>query len=98
MNFDNLISICKIKRVRGLPRFSKPNNVMCKQCQWGNMKKSSFKSKTQTYDDILELVHIDLCGPIGVKSYYGDKYFILCVDDYSRMTIVIYLKQKSNVF
>ena len=47
---------------------------------------------------MLELVHIDLCGPIGIESYYGDKYFILFVDDYSRMTIVMYLKDELEAF
>ena len=30
VNFDNLVSISKMKRVRGLPRFKKPDNAMCK--------------------------------------------------------------------
>ena len=56
---------------------------MCKQCQLEKMTKSSFKSKTFCYNDILELVHNDLCGPIRVQVYCGDKYFILFVDDYN---------------
>ena len=62
------------------------------------MTKSSLKSKTHTSDKILELVHTDLCGPIYVRSYCGDKYFILFVDDYSRMMIVMFLKEKYDVF
>ena len=62
------------------------------------MTKSSFKRKTYTYDVILELVHTHLCGPIGVQSYYSDKYFILYVDEYSRMMTVMFLKEKSNAF
>ena len=73
MNFDNLVSICKMERARVLPRLRKPNKVICKQCQMGKMTKSSFKRKTYSYNDILELVHTNLCGPIGVKSYYSDK-------------------------
>ena len=56
--------------------------------------KSSFKRK----DDILELVHIDLYGLIGVKSYCREKYFILFIDEYSRMMIVMFLKEKIDVF
>lgn len=33
VNFDNLIEISKKIKVRGLPRLSKPDKVMCKQCQ-----------------------------------------------------------------
>ena len=61
------------------------------------MKKSSFKSNTYSFDDILELVHTYLCGLIGQK-YYGDKYFILFVDDFSRMMTVMFLKENFDAF
>ena len=48
------------------------------------MTKSSFKSKTHTSKGILEIVHTDLCGPIDVQRYKGDKYIMLFVDDYCR--------------
>ena len=56
------------------------------------MTKSSFKSKTHTSKEILEIVHTDLCGPIDVQRYKGDKYIMLFVDDYSRMITVVFLK------
>ena len=87
-----------MKKVRGLPRLRKLDNVMCKQFQIGKMKKFSFKSKTFTFDAILGMVHTDLCGPIGVQSYCGDKYFILFVDDYSRMMTLMFLKEKYDAF
>ena len=62
------------------------------------MTKSSSKRKTYSPDDILELVDIDLCGPIGVQIYCGDKYFTLFVEDYSRMMNVMFLKDKIDAF
>ena len=35
---------------------------------------------------------------MGVKSYKGDNYILLFVDDYSRMMTVMFLKQKSDDF
>ena len=67
-NFDNLISISNMKKVRGFPKLKKPDNVMCKQCQLGKMTKSTFESKTYTSKEVLEIVHTDLCGPIEVQS------------------------------
>ena len=32
VNLYNLISISNMKRVRGLPKLKKPDNVICKQC------------------------------------------------------------------
>ncbi|MDF3680891.1 reverse transcriptase domain-containing protein, partial [Enterobacter hormaechei] len=98
VNFDNLVNISKMKKVRGLPKLKKPDNIMCKQCQLGKMTKSSFKSKTYTSKEVLELVHTDLCGPIEVQSYKGDKDIMLFVDDYSRMMTIMFLKKKSDAF
>jgi hypothetical protein len=62
------------------------------------MGKTSFKSKNYHFEEVLELVHKDLYGPIGIESYSGDKFFIIFVDYYSRMMIVMYLKEKSEAF
>ena len=71
---------------------------MCKQCQIGKMTKSRFKSKPYSSNDVLDLVHIDIFGPMKVKSYYCDGYFILFVDDYSRMMSMMVLKEKYDEF
>ena len=62
------------------------------------MGKTSFKSKKYHFEEVLELVHTNLCGPTGLESYNGDKYLILFVDDYSRMMKMIYLKDKFESF
>ena len=62
------------------------------------MGKTSLKSKNYQSEDVLEIVHTDLCGPIGIESYSGGEFFILFVDYYSRMMIVMYLKEKSEAF
>ena len=81
-----------MKRVRGLPKLKKPDNIICKQCQLGKITKTSFKSKTHTSKGILEIVHTNLYGPIDVRRYKGDKYIMLLVDDYSRMMTIMFLK------
>ena len=69
VNFDNLVGINKMKKLRHLPKMKRPKNVICKQCQLGKMDKSSFKSKNHTSNEILELVHTSLYGPITPQSY-----------------------------
>ena len=98
VNFDNLIKIRKKKRVRDIPSLRKPDMGLCKNYQIGKMGMSSFKSKNYHSEEVLELVHTNLCGPIGIESYSGDKYFILFVDDYSRMMTITYLKDKVESF
>ena len=62
------------------------------------MTKSSFKIKAYTSKEVLELVHTDLCGPIEVQSYLGDKYIMLFADDYSKTMIVMFSKKKYDAF
>jgi len=33
--------------------------------------------------DCLELIHTDICGPLDVSSFSGEKYFITFIDDFS---------------
>ena len=56
VNFDNLVSISKMRKLRGLPKLKKLDNVTWKQNQLGKTTKSSFKSKNHTPNEILELV------------------------------------------
>ena len=46
----------------------------------------------------LELVHMDLMGPIQTRSTNGKKYIFVCVDDYSRFTWVYFLRKKTEAF
>ena len=64
----------------------------------GKKSRSSFKSKNYTSSETIELVHTNLCEPINPQSYYGARYYILFVDDYSRMMVVMYLREKSEAF
>lgn len=46
----------------------------------------------------LHLVHADLCGPMQVESLRGNQYFLVFVDDYTRMCWLYPLKNKQEVF
>ncbi|GJW77006.1 putative ribonuclease H-like domain-containing protein [Tanacetum coccineum] len=48
-------------------------------------KKASLPPKlVPSIESKLELLHMDLCGPMRVTSYNGKKYILVIVDDYSR--------------
>jgi transposase InsO family protein len=49
-----------------------------------------------TIDRPLELLHMDLFGPIAYISIDGSKYCLVIVDDYSRFTWVFFLQEKSQ--
>ncbi|GFU76798.1 retrovirus-related Pol polyprotein from transposon TNT 1-94 [Trichonephila clavipes] len=46
----------------------------------------------------LELLHMDLCGPMPTESQGGNKYFLSIIDDYSRKVTVLPIRNKSDVF
>jgi hypothetical protein len=49
-----------------------------------------------TTDRPLELLHMDLFGPIAYISIGRSKYCLVIVDDYSRFTWVFFLQEKSQ--
>jgi transposase InsO family protein len=44
----------------------------------------------------LELLHMDLFGPVSYLSIRGSKYGLVIVDDFSRFTWVFFLQDKSE--
>jgi transposase InsO family protein len=76
----------------------KPTNTLCKHCQQGKQTKTKLKSKEYSTTKPLEIVHTDLVGPTTTKGLKGERYFMLLVDDYTRMTAVCFLKNKSEAF
>jgi len=61
--------------------------------------KSSFKIKDiVSTSRPLELLHIDLIGPVNTASLYGSKYGLVIVDDHSRWTWVKFQRSKDNVY
>ena len=46
----------------------------------------------------MEIVHTDLCGPARTQNLKGESYFMLCIDDYTIMTWVTFLKEKYESF
>ncbi|MCI18889.1 retrovirus-related pol polyprotein from transposon tnt 1-94, partial [Trifolium medium] len=47
---------------------------------------------------VLELLHMDLMGPMQVESLGGKRYVFVMVDDFSRFTWVDFLREKSDTF
>ncbi|GJR46014.1 retrovirus-related pol polyprotein from transposon TNT 1-94 [Tanacetum coccineum] len=54
------------------------------QCSLGKSKKHTHKPKSENnIQDKLYLLHMDICGPMRVKSINGKKYILVIMDDYS---------------
>jgi transposase InsO family protein len=97
-HFDNIFKVSKREAIREIPQITKPTNTVCKHCQQGKKTKTRFKSKEFSTKRPLEIVHTDLVGPTTTKGLKGEKYFMLLVDDYTIMSVVFFLKNKSEDF
>ncbi|KAI5324312.1 hypothetical protein L3X38_033385 [Prunus dulcis] len=82
--------------VHGLPYLEDVNEV-CGGCQLGKQRREWFpKDQAWRASTPLELIHMDLCGPMQNESLAGNKYFLLLIDDFTRMIWVYFLRYKSD--
>ncbi|GJS04296.1 retrovirus-related pol polyprotein from transposon TNT 1-94 [Tanacetum coccineum] len=63
--------------VTGLPKLTYVKDQLCLSCEMSKAKRSSFKSKAvPSSKGRLNLLHMDLCGPMRVASINGKKYIL----------------------
>ncbi|KAJ9541735.1 hypothetical protein OSB04_028241 [Centaurea solstitialis] len=96
-NFSDISKLANGGLVKGLPKLTFDRDSLCPACQMGKMKRSSHKSKTESScQSPLEMLHMDLCGPMRIQSISGKKYILVMVDEYSRYTWLEFLRMKSE--
>nr|GFA40759.1 Gag-Pol polyprotein [Tanacetum cinerariifolium] len=97
LNFDYISLLLKKDIVIGLPKLKYVKDQLCSSCELSKAKRSSFKSKAvPSSKRRLNLLHMDLCGPMRVASINGNKYILMIVDDYSRYTWTLFLRSKDE--
>lgn len=70
----------------------------CTTCCEGKQSRLPFTHVGVRSQEACHRIHSDLCGPMEVSSLNGSRYFLLFVDDCTRMTFIYFLKQKSEIF
>ncbi|GKB10788.1 retrovirus-related pol polyprotein from transposon TNT 1-94 [Tanacetum coccineum] len=97
LNFGTINDLTRLDLVDGLPKFKYGKDHLCSACERGKSKKASHPPKLVPTDHSkLELLHMDLCGPMRVASINGNKYILVIVDDFSRYTWVNFLHSKDE--
>ncbi|GJS16427.1 retrovirus-related pol polyprotein from transposon TNT 1-94 [Tanacetum coccineum] len=85
-------SLASKELVRNLAKL-KFDQHSCDACKMGKQAHASHKAKNVVITTrCLELLHMDLFGPSAVRSYGGNRYTLIIVDDYSRK-----IKESLNV-
>ncbi|KAJ9542601.1 hypothetical protein OSB04_029107 [Centaurea solstitialis] len=97
LNYATINQLAKTGLVTGLPTLRFTKEQLCSACEMGKIKKSSHKLKVEhNTSKPLQLLHMDLCGPMRVQSINGRKYVLVIVDDFSRYTCVNFLRSKDG--
>ena len=69
--------------------------TLCHGCNTGKSTHKPFPSSSKKATQILELVHLDLAGPMQTKSQ-GSYYTATFIDDYSGHAVIYFLKTKDQ--
>nr|GEZ05882.1 hypothetical protein [Tanacetum cinerariifolium] len=97
LNFDTINLLSKNDIVVGLSKLKFVKDHLCSSCELGKAKRKSFHTKTTPSSKRwLQLLHVDLCGPMWVASINGKRYVLVIVDDYSRYTWTHFLRSKDE--
>nr|GEZ61741.1 integrase, catalytic region, zinc finger, CCHC-type, peptidase aspartic, catalytic [Tanacetum cinerariifolium] len=77
LNFDYINLLSKKDAVIGLPKLKFIKDQLCSSCEVSKAKRCSFKSKdVPSSKGRLNLLHIDLYGPMRVAIINGKKYIL----------------------
>ncbi|GKF24598.1 retrovirus-related pol polyprotein from transposon TNT 1-94, partial [Tanacetum coccineum] len=97
LNLDYINLLSKKDVMIGLPKLKYVKDQLCSSCEVSKVKRSSFKTKVvPSSKGLLNLLHMDLCGPMRVKIINGKKYILVIVDHYSRYTCTLFLRYKDE--
>ncbi|PNX93845.1 gag-protease polyprotein, partial [Trifolium pratense] len=85
--------------IRGLPNLKIEEGSICGECQIGKQTKMPHpKLQHLTTTRVIELLHMDLMGPVQTESLGGKRYAYVVVDGFSRYTWINFIRKKSETF
>lgn len=80
LNYGGLRQLKQNEMVTGLPSIIEGDQ--CEDCLLGKQSKNPFPvGKALIATKNLELVHMDICGPMPTESMGGNRFFLMFVDD-----------------
>ncbi|XP_057969384.1 uncharacterized protein LOC131158531 [Malania oleifera] len=68
---------------------------ICVNCIKGKQTRHTKKEATRS-TQLLEIIHMDICGPFDINTFSNDRYCITFIDDFSRYGYVCLLHDKSQ--
>nr|GEY60593.1 retrovirus-related Pol polyprotein from transposon TNT 1-94 [Tanacetum cinerariifolium] len=97
LNFGTINDLARKDLVRGLPRLKFEKDHLYSACQLGKSKKHTHSPKTKNTNlEVLNTLHMDLCGPMRVQTINGKKYILVIFDDYTRLNKTVRFIRTDN--
>ncbi|PPZ05609.1 hypothetical protein C5P41_24865, partial [Escherichia coli] len=90
--------IAKLEKMGILSSLGSEPTPTCESCLQGKMTRSPFVGQGLRAENILELIHSDVCGPFKEMARGGFHYFITFTDDKSRFGYLYLMKYKHESF
>nr|GEU77631.1 hypothetical protein [Tanacetum cinerariifolium] len=97
LKFGTINQLAKEGLVKYFPKLKYAKDHLYSTCQMRKSKKESHKPKPeQSTNERLQMLRMDLYGPMRVESINGKRYILVIIDDYSRFTWVKFLRTKDE--
>lgn len=91
-----LLFMKRKEMIEGLPSLE-DHLSSCKAFIFGKQTRFPFKTSIWRATEKLQLIHSDICGPHTTPSLNGSMYFIIFIDDLTRMCWIYFTKLKTEV-
>jgi hypothetical protein len=99
--FENLAKLAEgelaVGAKIGAREFWAEKSETCEPCILAKQTRQPFPDGESETSGLLELVHLDVCGPMEKRSKGGNRFFATFTDNYSKLLVAIPIEKKSQV-
>ncbi|MCO5592912.1 hypothetical protein L7F22_046916 [Adiantum nelumboides] len=96
LNITTMKLMAKLHSVSNYSLASTSLLSLCEACIFGKLANQKYPSRSHRTSRPLQLIHSDLCGPLPKLSLAQNRYFLTFIDDYTRLTEVSFLPDKTS--
>ena len=101
LGYDNLYKLRSKDMVQGLhisaADIKAQQNSLCEPCVMSKQHRLPFPDSERKSSRAVELIHMDVCGPLQEPSHAGAVYIATFLDDYSKLSVVRAVALKSDI-
>lgn len=101
LGYDNLAKLVEQDMVNGInldpTTIKDASNRVCEPCVLAKQHRAPFPPSDRESKNTLEIVHMDVFGPLPEPSLGGSRYMATFLDDYTKLSVVRFIPNKSDV-